>query len=213
MRSMPALIVAHIVGMMAAAATQGGPIASLTRSTTPQAQRSVGPPPSQPVLIVRGPYTVNFTRANGHQPFISSHFPAGHDGRSAFNFNLVPAYLRLPDGHDALIVRSVNGTSWSKGTTSTTLNPDKLTLTSFREPDGASDTDHISVHPISADSVVLEPSGKAEACGVQVLRSVASALDLVVHPAGCCGLTSVTPLVVELRRHAEINPSGLSLTG
>ena len=73
------------------------------------------------------------------RPFISSHFPAGADGKSAFKYNLVPAYLRLPGGQDALIVRSVNGSSWSgNGTTSTTRNPDKLTLTTFLAQDGAS---------------------------------------------------------------------------
>ena len=38
---------------------------------------------------------------------------AGQDGRSDFYFNLVPSYLQLPGGQDALIVRSVNGTSWA----------------------------------------------------------------------------------------------------
>ena len=70
-------------------------------------------------------------------------------------------------GQDALIVRSVNGTSWSKGTTSTTLNPDKLTLTTFVAKNGASDMDTVKVLPITAESVLLEPKGPSEACGVQ----------------------------------------------
>lgn len=101
------------------------------------------PPPALPVLITRGPYDVSFVRANGNKPFISSHFPAGTDGKSAFKFNLVPAYLKLPSGQDALIVRSVNGSTWAgNGTTSTTRNPDKLTLTTFITKDGASGAAH-----------------------------------------------------------------------
>ena len=53
------------------------------------------PPSSDPVLITDGGYKVSFTRANHHQPIISSHFPPGTDGYSAFNFNLVPAYLKV----------------------------------------------------------------------------------------------------------------------
>jgi hypothetical protein len=52
-------------------------------------------PPSNPVLITDGGYNVTFTRANHHQPIISSHFPPGSDGYSAFFFNLVPAFLKV----------------------------------------------------------------------------------------------------------------------
>ena len=63
-----------------------------------QRQAQQKQPGAPPVLITPGPYTVSFTRANGNQPFISSHFPPGHDGKSAFMFNLVPAYVQLPSG-------------------------------------------------------------------------------------------------------------------
>ena len=126
--------------------------------------RGAGAPP---VIVVPGPYNVSFQRANGAKPFISSHFPVGQHGHSAFFFNLVPAYVRLPGGQDALVVRSVNGTSWATGTTSTTLNPDKLTLTTFTTMDGAADMGSVDVRPIGADSVLLEPTGPSEACGVQ----------------------------------------------
>lgn len=133
------------------------------------------PLPAPPVLILPGPYNVSFVRANGNRPFISSHFPMGTPGASTFTFNLVPSYLQLwlPNGgsQDALIVRSVNGSSWSNGTTSTTLNPDKLTLTTFTTPHGARNMSSVEVQPIRADSVILEPSGAAEACGVQVRKS------------------------------------------
>ena len=144
------------------------------------------PPPSDPVLLTDGGYTVTFTRANQHEPIISSHFPAGSDGYSAFNFNLVPAFLKLPNGSDALIVRSVNGTSWDpakNGTTSTLLNPDKLTLTTYVS--SSSDMSSVKVEPIFAESVIMEPvndsvfpgASKAEACGIQDPRLVYNAVS------------------------------------
>ena len=66
--------------------------------------------------------------------------------------------MQLPDGSDALIVRSVNGTTWDQtknGTTSTILNPDKLTLTTFAG--SASDMGSVKVKPILAESVIMEP--------------------------------------------------------
>ena len=106
-------------------------------------------------------------------------------GRSDFYFNLVPAYLQLPGGQDALIVRSVNGTSWATGTTSTTLNPDKLTLTTFVDKDGANDMKSVSVQPIHASSVILEPTGPAEACGVQDPRISYNPADETYYMTYC----------------------------
>jgi hypothetical protein len=65
---------------------------------------------------------------------------------------------QLPNGSDALIVRSVNGTSWDpakNGTTSTLINPDKLTLTTYVS--SASDMNAVKVAPILAESVIMEP--------------------------------------------------------
>ena len=71
------------------------------------------------------------TRANGRKPFISSHSDQ-ITPNSVFNFNLVPVFLTLPDGQPALIVRSVNGTSYAgqpgDHTASTLVHPDQITL-------------------------------------------------------------------------------------
>ena len=158
------------------------------------------------MLVVRGPYNVTFIRANANQPFISSHFPPGQDGHSAFFFNLVPVYLQLPGGQDAVIVRSVNGTSWAHGTTSTTLNPDKLTLTRFVSKDGAANMSAVQVNPIRADSVILEPTGPAEACGVQDPRISYNPADRTYYMTYC---TYGPPLP----KDNKTNPEGIKCGG
>eukprot|EP00747_Dinoflagellata_sp_TGD_P179687 gnl/TRDRNA2_/TRDRNA2_30891_c0_seq1.p1 gnl/TRDRNA2_/TRDRNA2_30891_c0~~gnl/TRDRNA2_/TRDRNA2_30891_c0_seq1.p1 ORF type:complete len:408 (-),score=51.79 gnl/TRDRNA2_/TRDRNA2_30891_c0_seq1:82-1305(-) len=125
-----------------------------------------------------GPYVVTQRRANGNEPFISSQKPPSVPGYSVFHFNLVPVFLTLPNGSPALLVRSVNGSSYQRwnGTSSTLLNPDRITLTTF--VGSASDTDSVAVEPILSGNVVLEPDGsKAEACGVQDPRIVYNAAD------------------------------------
>ena len=52
----------------------------------------------------------------------------------------------------------MNGTSWDpakNGTTSTLINPDKLTLTTYVS--SASDMNAVKVAPILAESVIMEP--------------------------------------------------------
>ena len=147
---------------------------------------SLSPLPSNPVVIIPGPYDVQFLRANNLQPIISSHFEADTSGHSDFTFNLVPSFLTLPNGTAALIVRSVNGTSWDpakNGTTSTTRNPDMLTLTTYRS--APSNTNGIRVEPITAANVMLEPSGQQEACGVQDPRIVYNKADQTFYMTYC----------------------------
>ena len=51
------------------------------RPSRTDADRNVGSggAGAPPVVIVPGPYNVSFTRANGGNPFISSHFDAGNN--------------------------------------------------------------------------------------------------------------------------------------
>jgi len=132
----------------------------------------------RPAAVLRGPianpdagYRVTQQRVNGQKPFIDAQT---HPEQSAFHFNLVPAFLTLPDGHDALLVRSVNGSTYQShnGTASTTLNPDVITLTRF--VGSSSDVNSIQVGPIKKTSVIFspEPGNKAEACGTQDPRIV-----------------------------------------
>ena len=123
-------------------------------------------------------YTITVTRANGRKPFISSHADQ-ITPNSVFNFNLVPVFLTLPDGQPALIVRSVNGTSYAgqpgDHTASTLVHPDQITLTTFVN-NASDDPDSIKVQPITDASIVFPPlplsKSKAEACGVQDPRVV-----------------------------------------
>lgn len=131
-----------------------------------------------PPAVFRGPvakpdagYLVSQTRVNGAEPFIDAE---NHPEQSAFHFNLVPAFLKLPNGDDAFLVRSVNGSGYQNenGTASTLLNPDVITLT--RIIGNSSDVNSIRTEPITKTSVVFspEPGNKAEACGVQDPRVV-----------------------------------------
>ena len=74
-------------------------------------------------------YSAVATRANGARPIISSHDAGSgagfHTARSTFTFNFNPTLLTLPDGTQALLIRSSNGTNAS--TASTKTNPDYLT--------------------------------------------------------------------------------------
>lgn len=144
-------------------------------------------PPASPLIIIPGPYDVKFSRANNLKPIISSHdFAPDLPGHSDFNFNLVPSFLTLPNGTAALVVRSVNGTSWDpakNGTTSTTLNPDMLTLTTYRSAPG--DTESIRVGPIASSNVILKPVGQQEACGVQDPRIVYNPADKTFYMTYC----------------------------
>ena len=96
----------------------------------------------------------------------------------------MPAFLSLPNGSDALIVRSVDGVSWAgNGTASTSLNPDKLTLTTF--VGSASDMDAVRVRPILKSSVILEPTGPRETCGVQDPRIAYNKADETYYMTYC----------------------------
>ena len=146
-------------------------------------------------------YTVTQRRANGGKPLIDSKNPPGSTGSSTFHFNLVPAYVKLPDGTDALLTRSVNSSGQCYGNTmqcdgngtcdgghqctaqgaSTAINPDYITLTRYK---GGTlvDPDKAELEPITDASISLRPSrayypynksgNHVEDCGVQDPRVV-----------------------------------------
>ena len=146
-------------------------------------------------------YAVSQRRANGGKPLIDSQNPPGSAGSSTFHFNLVPAYVRLPDGTDALLTRSVNSSGQCYGNTmqcdgngtcdgghqcsaqgaSTAINPDYITLTRYK---GGKllDPDQAELEPITDASISLRPSrayypynasgNHVEDCGVQDPRVV-----------------------------------------
>jgi len=149
-----------------------------------------------------GPYVVTQRRANGNKPIISSQIPSSEAGYSVFHFNLVPAFLTLPSGQPALLVRSVNGSTYQawNGTSSTLLNPDRITLTTFIG--SASDIDTVAVAPILSNSVVFEPEGKAEACGVQDPRVVYNAQDETYY-------MTYASYGNPLPKHPKSNPRGI----
>lgn len=129
-------------------------------------------------------YVVTQQRANGAVPFIDSH---RYPDKFKFNFNLVPAFLTLPDGQDAVLVRSVNGTKYGSpgndGTASTMRNPDYITMAKF--VGSSSDPDKIEVEPIGDSSILLAGSGKEEACGVQDPRVVLDKRDGTYYMTYC----------------------------
>ena len=126
---------------------------------------------------------------------ISSHIAAGSPGSSTFSFNLVPSYVKLPDGTEGLLVRSVNSSAGQcyggtmqcdkQGTcnggehcsahgASTALNPDYITFTRYRGGKLA-DPDDAALEPITDANIVLVPNrsaGSPEECGVQDPRIV-----------------------------------------
>ena len=115
-----------------------------------------------------GGYAAVATRANGARPIISSRDAGSgagtHTARSTFTFNFNPSLLVLPDGTQALLVRSSNGTNASSA--STKANPDYLTLTKIRS--GADGVGAVVVGDISDASIVLSPEPNAiENRGVQ----------------------------------------------
>eukprot|EP01052_Picozoa_sp_SAG31_P036237 SAG31_NODE_4491_length_3188_cov_5.552784_3_plen_365_part_00 len=106
------------------------------------------------------------TRVNGLRPIISSHDfgsgPGFHTARSTFTFNFNPTLLTLPDGTQALLVRSSNGTNAS--TASTKTNPDYLALAKVRR----TGTGAVVVDDLSDASIVVSPQANAiENRGVQ----------------------------------------------
>jgi len=111
-------------------------------------------------------YSAVATRANGARPIISSHDAGSGAGfntaRSTFTFNFNPTLLTLPDGTQALLIRSSNGTNAS--TASTKTNPDYLTLAKIRSTGAGA----IVVDDLSDASIVVRPEASAiENRGVQ----------------------------------------------
>ena len=128
------------------------------------------PGPAAPAVAMAAPaaaaYSAVATRANGARPILSSRDAGSgagwHTARSTFAFNFNPTLLTLPDGTQALLVRSSNGTNAS--TASTIANPDYLTLTKIRRTGAGA----VVVDDITDASIVLSPEpSKIENRGVQ----------------------------------------------
>jgi predicted GH43/DUF377 family glycosyl hydrolase len=121
-------------------------------------------------------YAVTAARLNAQQPIISSQTAVSkagaHTAASTFTFNFNPAYLTLPDGTGALLVRSSNGTNAS--TASTRANPDYLALTRLQSAAGG----RFVFEDLSDASVVVRPhaAGKDDR-GVQDPRVVRDAVS------------------------------------
>lgn len=126
-------------------------------------------------------YAVTQRRANSGKPLINSQNPKGSFGSSTFHFNLVPSYLKLPDGSDALLTRSVNSSNCYANTmqcsadgggeghkcngghacgsdgASSAINPDYITLTKYAGG-RLQDPDHANLEPITDASISLAPN-------------------------------------------------------